>query len=193
MPLVATLPTIGTLDTTLPETTDPQHLSASLALDLHKVLKNMSDAGMTINQAVSTDFTAFANGVTDGMDDYIERYEEILANGVSEVVGVLPDVLPIITALLSGGSEPVLAILLQGVLDLMARKFDTRITEKGGEIEAGTADMTGVVEQLEAIETKLEEQRVQIAGILTEFNINIVRPATDDDASWSVGFPLDPL
>lgn len=193
MPLVATLPTIGTLDTTLPETTDPQYQSASLALDLHKVLKNMSDAGMTINQAVSTDFTAFANGVTDGMDDYIERYEEILANGVSEVVGVLPDVLPIITALLSGGSEPVLAILLQGVLDLMARKFDTRITEKGGEIEAGTADMTGVVEQLEAIETKLEEQRVQIAGILTEFNINIVRPATDDDASWSVGFPLDPL
>jgi hypothetical protein len=194
MPLTAALPTIGTLDTTLPDTSDPQYQSASLALDLHKLLKNMSDAGMVISQAVSTDFTTFAGDVTDGMDDYIERYEEILANGFSSIVANIPDVLPIITTLLSGGSEPVLAILLKGVLDVLLRQFDARITDNEGEIEAGTADMSGVEAQLEALEDKLEEMRVQIATILTEFNITVVqtREALDDVAEWTVGFPVPP-
>lgn len=181
MPLTAALPTIGTLDTTLPETTDPQYQSASLALDLHRVLKNMSDAGMTINQAVSTDFTTFASGVTNGLDDYIERYEDILADGVSQVVGVIPDVWPIITALLSGGSEPVLAILLQGVLDVLCRQFDVRITDKGGEIEAGSIDTAGIEDRLEAIEEAIHT-------ILTNFGINLYS-AGDAQALFAVGPP----
>lgn len=193
----ATLPTIGTLETDLPTPGDPTYQQEALALNLHKVLKELSDEGFVVNMTETSDLTAFSNDVADGVDDYMERYEDLLQEGASSVIANIPDVVSIIAALLSGGSEPVLVILLQGVLDVILRHVDHRTDEANGDPEA----IAAIVAELEAINAKiettgtegiadvlntlLEDIRSQIETTLNEFTINI--SGDDMSQSWSVG------
>lgn len=176
MSLSASFPTIGTLDTTLPSTSDPAYQLASLALDVHKIIKNLSDEGFVFRQAEASDFTAWEGSVTDALDDYIERYEDILQSGFSEVVANLPDVISIMGAIVSGGGEGVISILLQGILDVILRHKDTRSDYYNGDTaEVDTA----------ALVAKLDDLIDAIYSILTTFNINLY--AESEEANWSVG------
>ena len=175
--ITVTLPTIGTLETGLPDTTHELYQSAALSYELLRILKAMSDAGMTIRQAESSDFTSFNADTLTGIDDFEERLDEILASGVSSVSAALPDVTSIIAALLSGGSGAVIPILLKGVLDTILRHMNSRTTAAQGDFSEGV-DSAGII-------TALEEIKDQMDAVLTEFNINL----HDDmeQSSWSVG------
>lgn len=176
----ASFPTIGTLNTTLPSPGDPTYQSEALALTIHQTIKNLSDAGFEFAQVVSGDLSTYTTNTQDAIDDYIERYEDLLISGASEVVANLPDVLGIMAALVSGGAEPVIGILLQGVLDVLMRHKDTRTDQYNG--DRAEVDMSGVVTQLEAIETKIEQ-------ILTEHTINVI--SSHEDAYFQIGPPAD--
>lgn len=145
-------------------------------------VRNLSLAGISVSQAETSDLSTYAGDWQDALDDWGQRLDEILANGFSEVIVNLPDVLPIIGALLSGGAEPVLSILLDGVLRVLNKQLDSRVAEAGGEIEGGSIDFTEVIE-------KLEEIRAEIETTLAEFNINMYNE--EYQQSWSVG-PVAP-
>jgi len=195
----ASFPVIGTLNTSLPTPGDPSYQTESLALDIHKILKELSDEGFEFQQAESSDFTTYGGDTQDAIDDYIERFEDMLQTGTSAVAASLPDVLPIIGTLLGGGAEPVLAILLQGVLDTILRQWDKRADVANG--DPTEADMSGVITELQNIDGKLEttgdvslanvldtlmeDIRAQIETTLNEFTINL--HASEIDTSWSVG------
>lgn len=194
MPNTADFPTIGTLDETLPATSEPIYQLAALSLTVHKIIKNLSDNNFQFKQAIESDFTTFGTDTQGAIDDHITRYEEFLQGAAASVVADLPDVLPIIGALLSGGSEPVMAILLQGVLDTLLRHKDRRTEEYGG--DKAEVDMSSVVTAIEEVRDKLddsgtniterlEEVRQQMDSILNEFTINLHDDA--EGASWSAG------
>jgi len=165
----------GTIDTTLPDPGDPTYQTEALSLALRKTLQNLFDEGFEFERAESTDFTSFGGDAQDAVDDYMDRYEEILQTGASEVVAALPDVLPIIGALLSGGATPVLTILAQGVLDTLLRHKDTGVTEAGEEIS--NANMAGV-------ETRLDNIEAAMYQVLNEFTINVL--SGSENQSWSI-------
>lgn len=165
----------GTINTTLPTPGDPTYQTEALSLALRKTLQNLYDEGFEFSRAESTDFTTFGGDAQDAVDDYMERYEEILQTGASEVVAALPDVMPIIAALLSGGSAPVLSILAQGVLDTILRHKDTGVTEAGE--ETSNADLSGV-------ETRLDNIEAAMYQVLNEFTINILRDS--ESQTWSI-------
>lgn len=198
----ANFPVIGTLDETLPDEEDPQYQSASLALTLHKIIKDLSDESFEFQQAEPSDFSAFGTDTQDGMEDYLDRFDELITTGVSEMAASLPDVLPIIAALLSGGAEPVMAILLKGVLDTILRHADVRAEKAGGDPDS--VDVEAIVAELESIDGKLEAEdkdeatasvaallediRSQVETTLNEFTINL--HGSEISQSWSVG-PLE--
>lgn len=70
----AELPTIGTLDTTLPSAGDPTYQTESLCLTIHKIIKELSDEGFEFQQAQTTDFSTYGTNTQDAVDDYIERF-----------------------------------------------------------------------------------------------------------------------
>lgn len=186
----AALPAIGTLNTTLPDPGDATYQTESLALSLHQTLKNLSDSGFEFQSPESSDFTTFGNDTQGALDNYIDRYEDILQTGFSAVVANLPDVLPIIGTIIGGGGEGILSILLQGVLDTLLRHRDIRSDVADGDpLNLANSDMSGVVTELQDIEAKLEEVREEIMATLNEFNINVYED--EEGASWSVG-PLVP-
>ena len=174
--ITVTLPTIGTLTTTLPDTDDPLYQSAKASYELLRILKAMSDAELTIRQPETSDFTTFNTDTLDGIDDFGERLDEILATGVSDVVANLPDVTSIIAALLSGGSSAVIPILLKGVLDVMLRHMNSRTTAAGGDY-SGEVDTAG-------IEEKLDDIKDQIEATLNEFTINLFSDASDSTVKY---------
>lgn len=171
----------GTINTTIPAPGDPTYQTECLSLALRKTLQNLYDAGFTFDRAVATDFTSWGGDAQDAVDDYIDRYEDILQTGATEVVAALPDVLPIIGALLSGGSAPVLAILAQGVLDTVLRHKDTGVTEAGEEIS--NADVSGIEDRLDNIEAAMYQ-------VLNEFTINVL--GSSESQTWSVEPPEAP-
>ena len=176
----ANFPTIGTLDTTLPLTTDPAYQSASLSLTLHQTIKNLSDNGFVFQQAETSDFTTFGGEAQSAIDNYIDRYEDILQSGFSSVVATLPDVLPIMGALLSGGAEPVLAILLQGVLDTLLRHKDTRTDH----YDSDNVDTSALVTELQALKAEIQtlHGRLQSTGAINLADI-LDQGLIDENAS----------
>ncbi len=194
----ANFPAIGTLDRTLPDTSDPEFQTASLSLTLHDIIKDLSDQGFVFTQAQTSDFTTFGTDTQDAIDDYMTRADELLRTGTSAVVAALPAVLPIIAALLSGGATPVISILLQGVLDTIARHFDIRADVAEGDPD--NKDVSEIVTQLVALNLKLqtaEEDNIsdtmlermtaliaQIEVTLNEFTINLASDPMHQ--AWSV-------
>jgi hypothetical protein len=146
----AEIPDQGTIDETLPAPGDPSYQSESLALVIKKMFAALRTEGFVFERADSSDFADFGNEFQTGIDNYITRYEQILADGASSVVASIPDVLPIMAALLSGGATPVLAILLQGVVDTMLRHTNASSTATQGE---------AIVEKLEELRALVEEGR----------------------------------
>ena len=173
--ITANFPTVSTLDETLPTPGDPTYQTETLALTLHKVVKNLSDAGFSFAQSVPSDFTSFGNEVAGGLDNYITRYEQLLNTGTSAVAASIPDVLPIIGALLSGGAQPVIAILLQGVLDTILRHRDRRTDHYNGD----APDFTALIAKLEEMkQTFIDDEEAGIADVLGDFSASSTTNAT---------------
>ena len=183
----AAFPTIGTLDETLPATSDSQYQQAALSLTIHKIVKNLSDEGFEFTKPEATDFTAFNTEVNTFITDMNTRFDEILAQGFSEVVANLPDVLNIMAAISSGGLSEVPAILLNAILGQMFHWRDSSIEAAEGEPLA-ELDVSGIVTQLEAIEARLALMETAIQEILTDFNINVFRD--EETQTYSFG-PLE--
>lgn len=141
---------------------------------------NLSQAGIQVQVPETSDFSTFGAGVQDNLDNYIDRYEDILQTGFSSVVAAIPDVLPIMSAVLSGGGDAVISILLQGVLDTILRHKDTRADHYNG--DSFETDVSEIVTALEAISDKMD-------AVLTEFNINVL--SSGEDSFFSAGPPVD--
>lgn len=168
----------GTIDTTLPATSDPGYQQAALSLYIRQVCDDLATAGFSFQAAETTDFTTYVSDFNNGMDDFGDRLDEILSTGVSTVVANLPDVAPIIGALLAGGGGAVIPILLNGVADTLLRHMNSRTTSAGGEFVGGDVDTT-------ALETKLDEIEAAILQVLNEININVFRD--EDTQTYSSG------
>jgi len=151
------------------DSSNPMANQEKLAYDLRKNLRNMAEEGMQIQIAEGTDFSTFGANLQGAIDNYETRFDELLADGVSSVVATIPDVLPIITALLSGGAEPVLAILLKGVLDAFLRNRDSALTAAGGEVSPDVSALTSAIEK-----AFLDGDDPLIERVLTKFVVNLV-------------------
>ena len=163
--LTSDIITLSGLSDTLPTPGDPTYQTECLSLMLRKTLEALDTNSFGFERAESSDFTSYSNGMKDFIDDMNEREDEILLNGVSSIVATLPDVLPIIGAVLSGGTAAVPSILLNGLVSQLFRSRNSAITAKGGEILAGDADMTGIEEGLTALEMTLDEVRKGVRWI----------------------------
>lgn len=181
---IANFPAIGTLVTTLPPESDPAYQLASLALTLHKIIKDMSDNEFDFQQVVPSDVSGLFTATEGGLDDYIDRYEEVLQEGASDVVATLPSLIPYISAFLSGGAEGMIALFLKSIFDALVRGKDTRTTEHDSEYGGDVAQVDTA-----SIVTALEGIKAQMDAILTEFNINIID--SRDDGFFHVGPPAD--
>jgi len=164
----------GTIDTTLPATSDPSYQSAALCLTIRQQLAALRTAGFEFQKAQIADVTTYRTSLNDWLEDAQQREDEIIQNGVTEVVANLPDVLAIGSALLSGGADAVVGVVLNMVLE---RLFGGAQAALGSHGEADIS-MTEVVD-------KLEEIREQMEAILTEFNINLYNDP--EGQSWHVG------
>lgn len=198
--LEALLPVIGTLNETLPDTSDSMYQSAALALTLHKIIKNLSDEGFTFRAPEVSDFTTYRASLSDYLDAAYERETEIIQQGFSNVIANLPDVLTIGAAFASGGASAAGACILEIILG----KLLGGDSGAQGEYASKSIDMSEVVSALEAIDMRLanlessgkpiaeigEEVKEAIYSVLTEFNIHIVK-SDDEEATFSVGFPLE--
>lgn len=184
--LTADFPTIGVLDATLPATSDPLYQIASLSLTVHRIIKNLSDEGFQFKAVETTDINTYVTDMQTGVDNYINKYEDILQTGTSAVIANIPDVATILTALVSGGSDAILATLLQGVLDVVCRKFEERIDSANGEFDGG--DLGNIETLLGEIRDKLDEIFIDEADDAAM--VDIVRQAFIDPNPGGTPFAL---
>jgi hypothetical protein len=166
----------GTIDTTLPATSDPMYQVASLALFYKQQFAALRTAGFTFARPETTDFTTFKNGLATYLSNAYDRETEIIQDGVATTVATLPDVLSIGAAFTSGGASAAAACILNIVLG----KLIGGDSGAQGDYEKAQAspDMSEVV-------TALEEIRDNIELILTEFNINVFRD--EESQTYSMG------
>lgn len=165
----------------LPASSDPNYQNAVLCLMLRKTLEGMDTEGFDITRPEISDFTTYRASLTSWLDDAYDREAEIIRTGTSEIVANLPDILTIGAAYISGGASAAIGC----VIEIMLKRL------LGGDSGAVAANegQTAEVDFTELI-AKLEELREQMAAILTEFNINILRD--EEEATFSVGFPEEP-
>jgi len=201
----ATFVTLGSLPTFSVSESADNYWQERVSYELSAFLRNLSVAGIEATQAESSDFGSFATDMQTALDNYETRFDEILADGVSSVVATLPDVWPIIAALLSGGAEPVIGILLKGVLDAFLRNRNSSLTAAEGEVSPDTSAIVTELENLTAEITVLkgnfaafgldgEVSRLidgiaAVREVLSTININVFRD--EESQTYSSG-PLPP-
>jgi len=160
-----------TLNQTLPTPGDPTYQTEQLALILSNTLKALDTAGFTFKAAEATDFTTYGNSVKGFIDDMKAREDDILIDGFSTVVATLPDVVPIIEAILSGGYSAIPSILLNGVMSQLFRSRDSAITAKEGEILNSDVDVSSLVTALEGIQATHTLIEGHVQSLLRSFHI----------------------
>ena len=178
---------IGGLSDDLPASTDPAYQNAALCLMLRKQLENLEANGFSFNAVETTDFTTFNTDMNTFLANANQRFDEWLQGQVATVAANLPDVLSIGAAYVSGGATEVGGLILQRVLGHLFHQTDSYAEHEGVRTDIDTEELENKITE---VVNKLEEVRVQIATILTEFNINIVK--SDEEATFSVGFPEEP-
>lgn len=165
----------GTIDTTLPSTSDPMYQIASLALFYKQQFASLRAAGFQFAKPEVSDFTSFKNSLSTYLSDAYDRETEIIQNGVATTVATLPDVLSIGAAFVSGGATEASACILNIIL---------------GKLLGGDSGAHGDYEQAQAnpdmseIVTALEEIKGQIEATLNEFNINLYSDAEDSSVKY---------
>ena len=169
----------GTIDTSLPPTTDPLYQVAALSLFYRQMFAALRTAGFSFKRPQTSDLTTFNTNMNDWLDDANARFDAWLQGAVGEVISNVPDVLLVGEALVTGGASAVGSIVLEKMLNHMFHVEDSRAQYEGAHENVDTA----------ALEAKLEEIRLQMEEILTQFNINIF--ADEYQQTWSVG-PVEP-
>jgi len=169
-----------TLNQTLPDPGDPTYQTEQLALILSNTLKELDTEGFTFKAAVPGDFTSYGNDVKGFIDAMSQREDEILLNGFSTVIATLPDVVPIIEAILSGGYSAIPSILLNGVMSQLFRSRDSSIEAKEGEVLNADIDLSEVVAALEGIQNTHDVIEGHVESLLRSFHI----PANGGDAVY---------
>lgn len=144
-----TIPSLGSPPAFTVDTSAINYWEERAAYEYSYLMYNLNTAGFKIQKAVAADFAAFAGDTTDAVDDYMSRYEDFLKQGFTEVVANLPDLFTLLSPLLAAGSEAVIPLLLQGILDVMLRHRDKKA-------ESGELSNSEVVAQLQAIEARLQ-------------------------------------
>lgn len=168
----------ASLDQTLPTPGDATYQTEQLALILNNTIKELDDEGFEFSSAESSDFSTYGNSLKTFIDNMHEREEDILTTGATTVVANLPDVLPIIGAILSGGTAAIPSILLNAVISQLFRSRDTAIEVKGGEILPSDVDLTDLVDAVEGIQNTHDVIEEHVSEILRSFKI----PANGDTA-----------
>ena len=161
----------GTIDTTLPPTSDPLYQIASLALFYKQQFAALRAAGLQFKRPEVSDLSTLNTDMNSWLDDANARFDAWLQGAVGEVISNVPDVLAVGEAMLTGGASAVGAIVLEKTLNHMFHVEDSRAQYEGAQ------DMA-------AIEDKLEEIRAQIEATLNEFNINIYSDQEDSSVKY---------
>jgi predicted TIM-barrel enzyme len=166
----------GTINTTLPATSDPMYQVASLALFYKQQFAALRTAGFQFARPEVTDFTTFKNGLSTYLSDAYDRETEIIQDGVATTVATLPDILAIGSAFVSGGATEAGACILNIILGKLL----------GGDSGAhGDYENAQASPDMSEIVTKLEEITAAIELILTEFNINVFQD--EESQTYSMG------
>ena len=170
----------GTIDTTLPSTSDPLYQLAALSLFYRQQFAALRTAGFQYARPEVSDFTSFKSDLSTYLSNAYDRETEIIQDGIATTTANLPDVLSIGAAFVSGGATEAAAC----ILNILLGKLLGGDSGAEGQYKIGEAspDMTDVV-------TALEEIRDNIETILNEFNINLY--SNEYEQSWSVG-PVEP-
>jgi len=165
----------GTIDTTLPDTTDPMYQVASLALFYKQQFAALRTAGFQFAKPEVSDFTSFKANLSTYLSDAYDRETEIIQDGVATTVANLPDVLSIGAAFVSGGATEAAACILNIILG----KLLGGDSGAHGDYENAQAstDMTEVVSALEDIKNQIE-------ATLNEFNINVYSDEYDSSVKY---------
>lgn len=127
----ATFPVVGTLDETLPVTTDPLYQSAALSLTIHKIFKELGDQGMSIIQVDSTDMASIESdlrGFGDTFDTWLST--AAVASTAGEPIPnnpALPSLTAALPALLAGGWAALVPVLINLAIDLVVRYIERKL------------------------------------------------------------------
>lgn len=167
----------SSIDTTVPDPGDPTYQMECLALEIRQTLKALKDNNFTFTQAESSDFSTYGGNLKDFIDDMSAREDEILLTGFSSIAATLPDVLPIIEAILSGGTAAIPSILLNAVVSQLFRSRNSAITAREGEI-VSDLDAESISDSIDAMATDIEGIKEE----LQDFKRGLVRPANGETA-----------
>lgn len=187
----AAFPTIGTLDTTLPTVGTATYQSESLALDIHQIIKNLSDAGFQFQMAEPLDVTTLESDLRafgDTFDTWIESAAVASTAGLPVPANpALPDFAAAIGMLLAGGWGAIIPILINLAVDLVVRWIERKLDPDTNlnELVAAVQDFAerlvteGESGILEELSDRLENaDSIGIADILEKAFID-VNPASE--------------
>lgn len=159
------------LDQTLPSPGDATYQTEQLALILNNTIKELDDEGFEFATAESSDFSSYGTDLKTFIDNMHEREEDILLTGATTVVANLPDVLPIIGAILSGGTAAIPSILLNAVVSQLFRSRDTSVESFGGEIINGDIDLSALTTAVQGLNSSHAELVGRVEELVRAFVI----------------------
>ena len=173
-----TLPDQGTIDTTLPDTSDPMYQPAALCLFLRQTFALMRTAGLNIQKAQVSDLTSYQSSLGTWLAQQQAREDEILVEGASEIAANLPDVLAIGAAYMSGGATAALGCI-QSIV--MKRLFggDTSAEASYNQTQAAGVDTSGIEALMEEFNDMfdkfalIEEQYSRLEAFFNNLTINL--------------------
>lgn len=173
-----TLPDQGTINTTLPDPSDPMYQPASLCLFLKQTFASMRSAGLHVQKAQIADLTSYQSSLGTWLTNAQAREDEILTEGASEVVANLPDVLAIGAAYMSGGATAAIGCIQSIVLK---RLFGGDQAALAGYQQAGASeiDLSEIVEKLDEFNVMfdkfalIEEQYSRLEAFFNNLTINL--------------------
>jgi hypothetical protein len=183
----------ASLDQTLPTPGDPTYQMEALARTIHNTLIELNTENFEFSAAEASDFNTYGNDMKTFIDNMRDREDEILLSGFSSIIANLPDVIPLISAILSGGTAAIPSILLNALIGQLYRSRNSAITAKEGEV-LSDLDTGGVEDGLSEIYQELQNIKTE----LDAFKRGLVIPANGDteyfvDLFKAFGVTLDGL
>jgi len=151
----------GTIDTTLPSTSDPMHQVAALALFYRQQFAALRTAGFQFKRPEVSDLSSYNTSVNSWLDDANDRFDDWLQGEVAEVIGNIPDAITVGEAMVTGGAGAVVAVLLEKIIQSQFNVEDSRMQYEGAQ------DIAALVDKLDEVVSAIET-------VMGTLNINII-------------------
>jgi hypothetical protein len=166
----------GTIDTTLPSTSDPMYQVSALALFYRQQFAALKTAGFQFKRPEISDLSSYNTSINSWLDDANDRFDDWLQGNVASAIGNIPDAITVGEAMVTGGAGAVVAVLVEKLIQHQFHVEDSHAEYEGAQ-------------DLSVLTDKLDEVVTAIHTIMNEYTINI--HSTKEDLTFKGGRNFD--